>query len=237
MCVLLAAGEASARAKKGQREWGAPRLPGLADPSPRCTVDRLVGCGADGGPAGCVGAEAFRAKYLDRAPLILSGLTEDWKARAWTKKSFLKKYGKIELRVAPPDLVVTAGPEYAGEAVIPLARVSELVEEDGDLVVFDNSADIKTDGRGTHGGWQRAGLYQDFAVPAYPGIEGMASPSGGGLAAADEEKADTRKSWVVLSYGGDGSGLPWHTHGGTWMATVHGRKRWFAYPPGLLTHF
>jgi hypothetical protein len=28
------------------------------------------------------------------------------------------------------------------------------------------------------------------------------------------------------------SGLPFHNHGRTWIATIHGLKRWFIYPPG-----
>ncbi len=27
-------------------------------------------------------------------------------------------------------------------------------------------------------------------------------------------------------------GLPFHSHGKTWLAVVHGSKRWFVYPPG-----
>ena len=36
----------------------------------------------------------------------------------------------------------------------------------------------------------------------------------------------------MISLGGLGSGLPWHTHGETWIAAVYGRKAWFVYPPG-----
>ena len=27
-------------------------------------------------------------------------------------------------------------------------------------------------------------------------------------------------------------GLPFHNHGQTWLAVVHGKKKWFLYPPG-----
>lgn len=27
-------------------------------------------------------------------------------------------------------------------------------------------------------------------------------------------------------------GLPFHNHGQTWIAVIHGSKRWFVYPPG-----
>ena len=52
-----------------------------------------------------------------------------------------------------------------------------------------------------------------------------------------KEAAKTRESggsdtWNMISMGGSGSGLPWHTHGETWIGTVYGRKAWFIYAPG-----
>jgi hypothetical protein len=29
------------------------------------------------------------------------------------------------------------------------------------------------------------------------------------------------------------AGLPFHNHGKTWLAVVHGIKQWFVYPPGF----
>jgi hypothetical protein len=37
---------------------------------------------------------------------------------------------------------------------------------------------------------------------------------------------------TILSVGGMNVGLPWHSHGATWLAGIVGRKRWFLYPPG-----
>ena len=36
----------------------------------------------------------------------------------------------------------------------------------------------------------------------------------------------------MLSLGASRTGLPFHIHGETWLALIHGRKRWFVYPPG-----
>eukprot|EP01034_Spumella_vulgaris_P024386 gene24386-30728_t len=44
------------------------------------------------------------------------------------------------------------------------------------------------------------------------------------------EKAN--RMWHMLSLGPSRSGLPFHHHGRTWLAVVHGAKRWFVYPPG-----
>eukprot|EP00596_Hydrurales_sp_CCMP1899_P009883 CAMPEP_0119053198 /NCGR_PEP_ID=MMETSP1177-20130426/74273_1 /TAXON_ID=2985 /ORGANISM="Ochromonas sp, Strain CCMP1899" /LENGTH=588 /DNA_ID=CAMNT_0007033081 /DNA_START=406 /DNA_END=2172 /DNA_ORIENTATION=- len=35
-----------------------------------------------------------------------------------------------------------------------------------------------------------------------------------------------------LSLGSSKAGLPFHTHGSTWLGLVYGMKRWFIYPPG-----
>mmetsp|Transcript_26605 Transcript_26605/g.94917 ORF Transcript_26605/g.94917 Transcript_26605/m.94917 type:complete len:358 (-) Transcript_26605:22-1095(-) len=39
-------------------------------------------------------------------------------------------------------------------------------------------------------------------------------------------------AWRLLSLGPARGGLPLHAHGETWLAVVHGAKRWFAYAPG-----
>jgi len=36
----------------------------------------------------------------------------------------------------------------------------------------------------------------------------------------------------MLSLGPSRTGLPLHSHGKTWIALIHGSKRWLAYPPG-----
>jgi hypothetical protein len=38
--------------------------------------------------------------------------------------------------------------------------------------------------------------------------------------------------WALLSLGGGGGGLPFHSHGDGWLAVVHGAKHWLLYPPG-----
>ena len=141
---------AGARAKKGQRDWGAPSpataAVSAAAGSSNCTIDRVTVCPPDSAaaeqPADCIQPADFAAQYLGKKPAILQGLTDGWRARSWTKKSFLKKYGKLDIRAAPADLVVTAGPEYPGEAVLPVAKAAELLALNPQLVVFDNSADL-----------------------------------------------------------------------------------------------
>ena len=47
-----------------------------------------------------------------------------------------------------------------------------------------------------------------------------------------QSRADGSTYWNVLSLGASGRGLPFHTHGDSWIATVHGSKRWLMYAPG-----
>ncbi|CAN0421773.1 unnamed protein product [Hapterophycus canaliculatus] len=38
-------------------------------------------------------------------------------------------------------------------------------------------------------------------------------------------------SWSILSLGASGAGLPFHSHGETWLGVAYGAKRWAVYPP------
>lgn len=38
-------------------------------------------------------------------------------------------------------------------------------------------------------------------------------------------------SWSMLSLGASGAGLPFHSHGETWLGVAYGAKRWALYPP------
>ena len=40
------------------------------------------------------------------------------------------------------------------------------------------------------------------------------------------------ESWHMLSLGASRTGLPFHSHGSSWLGLVHGRKMWYLYPPG-----
>lgn len=46
-----------------------------------------------------------------------------------------------------------------------------------------------------------------------------------------QERRD-HNAWHMLSLGASRQGLPFHSHGKTWLALMHGKKRWLVYPPG-----
>eukprot|EP00939_MAST-03C_sp_MAST-3C-sp1_P005383 g5383.t1 len=41
----------------------------------------------------------------------------------------------------------------------------------------------------------------------------------------------------VVGLGGVHSGVPFHTHGDGWSEVIHGRKRWFLFPEGIVPEF
>ena len=88
---------------------------------------------------------------------------------------------------------------------------------DPGLLMFDNEWLIR----------QAPGILGDFSPPA-----AFAAFSPRNHQAAAERKDGGKGTWNMISLGGSGSGLPWHTHGETWIATVYGRKAWFVYAPG-----
>jgi hypothetical protein len=45
-------------------------------------------------------------------------------------------------------------------------------------------------------------------------------------------RAGMENSWHTLSIGASKTGLPFHSQGNSYVAVVHGNKRWFVYPPG-----
>jgi hypothetical protein len=48
----------------------------------------------------------------------------------------------------------------------------------------------------------------------------------------NQKAEETNDAWHMLSLAGTRNGLPYHTHGQTYMSLIHGRKWWMIYPPG-----
>lgn len=42
---------------------------------------------------------------------------------------------------------------------------------------------------------------------------------------------------LAWGLGGSGSGVPFHTHGAVFAEVIHGKKRWFLYPPNVRPKF
>ena len=160
----------------------------------------------------------FEAEYRHKKPLVFSaGLLDSWKAQSnWRKGTMLELYGNATAKMgSSAELVFSAGDDSVRP--VPLATAIKRMSNDSGLLMFDNEWLIR----------QAPEILGDFEPPPHfvgfspRANEADVSRQGGG-----------RETWNMISLGGPGSGLPWHTHGETWIATVFGRKAWFVYAPG-----
>ena len=174
-----------------------------------CTLERRAG----------LTVEEFEQEYRHKKkPVVFApGLLQSWRAQtSWQKPNLLLKYGNATAKMgSSAELVFSAGDDSVRP--VALAEAIERRARDPGLLMFDNEWLIR----------QAPSILQDFSPPphvqAFSPADRQATLAGAG-AGAD--------SWNMISMGGPGSGLPWHTHGETWIAAVFGRKAWFVYPPG-----
>jgi ribosomal protein L16 Arg81 hydroxylase len=160
----------------------------------------------------------FEAEYRHKKPLVFSsGLLDGWKATSnWQKEKMIGLYGNATAKMgSSAELVFSAGDDSVRP--VPLAAAIERMSSDSGLLMFDNEWLIR----------QAPEILGDFEpAPHFAGFSPRAHE-------ADVTRQDGgRDTWNMISLGGSGSGLPWHTHGETWIATVYGRKAWFVYAPG-----
>ena len=48
----------------------------------------------------------------------------------------------------------------------------------------------------------------------------------------NKDANDKKQTWHMLSLGPSHTGLPFHSHGQTWLSVLFGTKHWLLYPPG-----
>lgn len=192
----------------------------VAAPTSRVAVVAVSprdGCGADGTcPAGCAlrvpgrltdhELEQIRAAWERHdTPIIVEQLQDNHAARSdWTAE-YLMNSG-CSVKVADESLIAQRG-STIGE----LRGLREYIggnllgSERSGLFAFDN------------GGF--------FEQPEGKQLAGVLDTSG-----ADAIFGDNGK--LILSLGGFGSGLPWHTHYDNWLELIKGRKRWWTATHG-----
>jgi hypothetical protein len=116
------------------------------------------------------------------------------------------------------ELVFSAGDDSV--LPVPLATAVERMGQDPGLLMFDNEWLIA----------EAPDILGDFSAPAP--FQPFSPRSRAAAEDRDQGLGGGKDTWNMISLGGPGSGLPWHTHGETWIASVYGRKAWFVYPPG-----
>jgi hypothetical protein len=193
----------------------------------QCTIERRVACEACGSSwldvfsdcSTCLGEAEFLADYWGKKPVLIRGMISGWAARHnWRKEKLLKSYGgqnlTVDEAVVVPNQFRISAPSLSLEEAIPL------LESDPSQFVFDPKQFFQQNKR----------VLKDFTTPSF---FKEFSPKRGHAVTAN--KYGQLHNWHMFSMGAGSSGLPWHTHGATWIGVVFGKKQWFLLPPGKAT--
>ena len=154
--------------------------------------------------------------------VILTGVTSGWGAvDRWQKGELLRLYGDSRIEVGEASEIIAfdgKGSMYSTlrDFVGGFGRRPAAGGRVEDHFVFDSSEILE------HGQSQ---MLADFATP-----EQFKGFMGTGVRDSDRQPASS--GWHMLSIGDDEKGLHFHSHGDSWLALVHGAKRWLLYPPG-----
>ena len=150
---------------------------------------------------------------LESTPLLIRGLTAKWPANEnWERSKLIEKYGNKSVFAGSESSIVYGG----GTATMPMKLTTFLasmrkpsdVMPDAftfDVTVLDTIPE----------------LAKDYRVPLMFKSWDNA------------EQQQSKVTWHMLSLGSSRTGLPFHSHGKTWLALLHGSKRWLVYPPGF----
>lgn len=145
------------------------------------------------------------SSYPD-TPVVLRNLTNGWLAHSmWTKDSLMERFGDRIIRTGSASSIVYS----AGHAEVGVTLRSILTNLTDSKFVFDTTVLSVIPELNDH--FTVPTMFADWDTP-----EGEAAHS----------------LWHMLSLGPSRAGLPFHNHGKTWIAVVHGSKYWFIYPPG-----
>ena len=175
-----------------------------------CAVDRV--------PWGSLSTAEFAERYVSTGrPLILTDASAGFIRRPadWdTKRGFVAAFGGLDVNVGTgAELAQFGGKNLFENPTLTLAEVIAGFEQaEGDA--GDNGRAV-FDMRVT----RQPALADSFTQPelfskTFMGIKGA--------------------SWNMLSLGGDGSGLGFHTHADTWLGLAAGAKRWLLFEPGSI---
>ena len=182
-------------------------------------------------------------------PFVVRGMTSTWPAHErWSKANFTKFYGHRSVKMGSESSIV-----YGGGSAVLTATLNDVVSRMKPYVDTRAPPSPGEDGVGEAGGAGR-GTGRDgrdvdrssrdvlnatdsftFDVSVLKSIPELAADFKiPGIFSSWDSKETVQQgiTWHMLSLGATRTGLPFHIHGETWLALIHGRKRWFVYPPG-----
>jgi len=152
-------------------------------------------------------------------PYILRGYMDTWPAmrsERWQRYKMLKSYGKKAIS-SNSEAGIVYGGGRSNMKFKSFGRVVADMRSSGSRAGL-NTADTFTFDADILNSIPE--LRNDFDVPEV--FSRWANP------AAEAEGS----AWHILSLGASRTGLPFHTHGESWLGLVHGLKMWYIYPPG-----
>jgi tetratricopeptide (TPR) repeat protein len=164
---------------------------------------------------------------MQSRPFVIQGLMDTWPATRsdrWQRYKLLRTYGKKTIAANTQTSIIYGGGNSRmkfssfSRAVKDMRRSEEEGEDRGDQFVFDSSIlqsipELKND-------IDDPELFSSW----WGGGDSNANANGNGKG--------NKHSWHILSLGASRTGLPFHSHGATWLGLVHGLKKWYIYPPG-----
>jgi hypothetical protein len=162
-----------------------------------------------------------------RAPLLITGLTDSWRAHErWERRALLRRYGSHTFKLTTNSNVTVA--TLLSERRYHLAHA----ERDGCYHPV----------QGAYSPFLLASISDDFTIPAlFGGMESVSILQMGlgdrqGRGAHDEDNGESESDNAVADGSSSGGftpslGVPPEAHGSSWLAQIKGLKRWVLHPP------
>ena len=189
--------------------------------------------------------EEVPLEQLLARPAVLRGFMDKWPLRSsskssWSRAGLLSKYGKkVVVYDAAPSLAYSERKSELkffslAKALTDLRSVRKQESEKGetdsvsDSVIHDTSILRSIPKLGAD--FRVPDIFREWAIPS--DAAGLAAAAGGGGGKSSDPHGEQEESWHALSIGASKTGLPFHSHGSSYLSLVHGLKRWFVYPPG-----
>jgi hypothetical protein len=183
--------------------------------------------------------ERFVQKYLGSQPVIIrpsssSLLANNAFVKASSRKNMMQVYGDLHVRMSTANSFT--GKDWAetslGEYLTTHVEGDDDVDDDG---MIENRTTYVKRGNETYYlfGDQYGAAWETFLSGYYRPTNIYPSESFDARCASPHMLAEESPRRTTLSFGvaGRGTGVPFHFHGPGFLQQLHGRKRWFLYPP------
>ena len=169
------------------------------------------------------GTDFYEHCYKVQAPCIVENALKSWPAlqkRRWHRKHFMRSFGALKtLKASRSEFPLTKG---VSNVELSLGEFLNRTNPKENALVFEFFQEIKGANRARNPAYEALDrdtptvVGKDGKDLFFHGFQGKTTP------------------YKLLSIGGSGAGIDYHTHGDTFLALLFGRKTWFIYPPGRL---